>query len=249
MVQSGTEEEDSSDEDQNDGFQERLIMAVALLTAVSLISATVMAVVQLLQLEERKPGAEAGRTNATTDVSDWTLAAAASPWRPVHYDLLLHPSIKNNTYEGYVNAVFEIQHNARQIVLDCTRELEIVTTVLRWKSFPVRVTRVLRDGSKVVIETTHLLRQGRTYNLTVQFQGRLRKDYGLVLKREGDQVVVFMLPRELDAFVTFPCFKDPGWKTTFDVRLLVNGNLHASSTASVESTSRLLLRACYVSIR
>ncbi|XP_075726308.1 uncharacterized protein LOC142768241 [Rhipicephalus microplus] len=88
-------------------------MSVALFTAVSLISATVMALVQLLQLEEYKPGAEGG-TNETTDVSDWTLVAAASPWRPVHYDLLLRPSIKNNTYEGYVNAVFEIQHNARQ---------------------------------------------------------------------------------------------------------------------------------------
>ncbi|KAL3223299.1 hypothetical protein MRX96_027638 [Rhipicephalus microplus] len=157
-------------------------MSVALLTAVSLISATVMALVQLLQLEDYKPGAEGG-TNETTDVSDWTLVAAASPWRPVHYDLLLRPSIKNNTYEGYVNAVFEIQHNARQasasfinsyaplsiyiqvqhpIMLDCSKKQEIVSTILRWKSFPVRVTRVLRDGSKVVIETTHLLRQGRT---------------------------------------------------------------------------------------
>ncbi|XP_037526126.2 uncharacterized protein LOC119403253 [Rhipicephalus sanguineus] len=126
MVHSDIEEEDSSDDEQNDGFQERLIMSVALLTAVSLISATVMAVVQLLQLEERKPGAEA-RANATTDVSDWTLAAAASPWRPVHYDLLLHPSIKNNTYEGYVNAVFEIQHNARQASARVTNGLFFAT--------------------------------------------------------------------------------------------------------------------------
>ncbi|KAL3193383.1 hypothetical protein MRX96_017613 [Rhipicephalus microplus] len=125
-----------------------------------------------------------------------------------------------------------------QIMLDCSKKLEIVSTILRWKSFPVRVTRVLRDGSKVVIETTHLLRQGRTYNLTVQFQGRLRKDYGLVLKRVGDQVILFMFPRKLDAFVTFPCFKDPGWKTTFDVRLLVDENLHASSTASIEYTTK-----------
>nr|XP_037273426.1 thyrotropin-releasing hormone-degrading ectoenzyme-like [Rhipicephalus microplus] len=76
------------------------------------------------------------------------------------------------------------------------------------------------------------------YNLTVQFQGRLRKDYGLVLKRVGDQVILFMFPRKLDAFVTFPCFKDPGWKTTFDVRLLVDENLHASSTASIENTMK-----------
>ncbi|KAH6924207.1 hypothetical protein HPB50_013852 [Hyalomma asiaticum] len=139
-----------------DEFQERLIMSVALLTAVSLIGATVMAVVQVLQLEERRPVAEslAARGNVSTEVSDWTL-----------------------------------------IALDCSRKLEIVTTVLRWKSFPVRVTRVLRDGNKVVIETTHLLRQGRTYNLTVKFQGRFRHDFGLVLKRDGNQVVLFMLPR------------------------------------------------------
>nr|XP_037273425.1 glutamyl aminopeptidase-like [Rhipicephalus microplus] len=185
-------------------------MSVALLAAVSLISATVMALVQLLQLEEYKPGAEGG-TNETTDVSDWTLVAAASPWRPVHYDLLLRPSIKNNTYEGYVNAVFEIQHNARQA-----------------------------SGSSINSSTLYpyTSKCNIRYNLTVQFQGRLRKDYGLVLKRVGDQVILFMFPRKLDAFVTFPCFKDPGWKTTFDVRLLVDENLHASSTASIEYTTK-----------
>ncbi|KAL3223302.1 hypothetical protein MRX96_027641 [Rhipicephalus microplus] len=152
-------------------------MSVALLTAVSLISATVMALVQLLQLEEYKPGAESG-TNETTDVSDWTLVAAASPWRPVHYDLLLRPSIKNNTYEGYVNAVFKIQHNARQ-------------------------------ASASFINSSTPYPYISTCNI-----------------------------RKLDAFVTFPCFKDPGWKTTFDVRLLVDENLHASSTASIENTMK-----------
>ncbi|KAH7932623.1 hypothetical protein HPB49_000252 [Dermacentor silvarum] len=218
-----------------DEFQERLIVSVALLTAVSLIGATVMGVVQLLKLEERRPSTDAPpeRANGTTDLSDWSLAAAASPWQPVHYDLLLHPHIENRTYEGYVHAVFKIQHNARKIVLDCSQKLQVVATVLRWKSFPVRVTRVLRDGSKVVIDTTHLLRQGRTYNLTVKFQGRFRRDVGLVMKRDGNQVVLLMLPHKLDAHVSFPCFKDPGWKTTFDVRLLTSQHFHASSTARI----------------
>ncbi|KAL3193382.1 hypothetical protein MRX96_017612 [Rhipicephalus microplus] len=66
MVHTSTEDEDSREDDQNHGFQERLIMSVALLTAVSLISATVMALVQLLQLEEYKPGAEGGRTKPRT---------------------------------------------------------------------------------------------------------------------------------------------------------------------------------------
>lgn len=228
-------EEETTDEEPMDEFQERLIVSVALLTAVSLIGATVMGVVQLLKLEERHPSADAPpeRANGTTDLSDWSLAAAASPWQPVHYDLLLHPRIENRTYEGYVHAVFKIQHNARKIVLDCSQKLQVVATVLRWKSFPVRVTRVLRDGSKVVIDTTHLLRQGRTYNLTVKFQGRFRRDFGLVMKRDGNQVVLLMLPRKLDAHVSFPCFKDPGWKTTFDVRLLTSQHFRASSTARI----------------
>ncbi|KAH7986092.1 hypothetical protein HPB51_026720 [Rhipicephalus microplus] len=213
-------------------------MSVALLAAVSLISATVMALVQLLQLEEYKPGAEGG-TNETTDVSDWTLVAG--------FDPAGEQSSAITTVVGRSPTPIRTGHCTRDrplswlidvIMLDCSKKLEIVSTILRWKSFPVRVTRVLRDGSKVVIETTHLLRQGRTYNLTVQFQGRLRKDYGLVLKRVGDQVILFMFPRKLDAFVTFPCFKDPGWKTTFDVRLLVDENLHASSTASIENTMK-----------
>ncbi|KAH7942626.1 hypothetical protein HPB51_028693 [Rhipicephalus microplus] len=238
MVHTSTEDEDSREDDQNHGFQERLIMSVALLTAVSLISATVMALVQLLQLEEYKPEAEGG-TNETTDVSDWTLVAG--------FDPAGEQSSAITTVVGRSPTPIRTGHCTRDrplswlidvIMLDCSKKLEIVSTILRWKSFPVRVTRVLRDGSKVVIETTHLLRQGRTYNLTVQFQGRLRKDYGLVLKRVGDQVILFMFPRKLDAFVTFPCFKDPGWKTTFDVRLLVDENLHASSTASIENTMK-----------
>ncbi|XP_065290931.1 thyrotropin-releasing hormone-degrading ectoenzyme-like [Dermacentor albipictus] len=232
-------EEETTEEEPIDVFQERLILFVALFTAVSLISATVMGVAQLLKLEVRRPG---GHTlpleaNDTADASDWSVAAAASPWRPIHYDLLLHPRMENRTYDGYVHAVFEIQHNARKIVLDCSRKLEIMTTVLRWQSFPVRVTRVLRDGSKIVIDTTHLLRKGRTYNLTVQFQGRFGRESGLVMKRDGNEVVLLMLPWKLDAHVSFPCFKDPGWKTTFDVRLLTDEHLRTSSTARVMNVS------------
>ncbi|KAK8781153.1 hypothetical protein V5799_017515 [Amblyomma americanum] len=40
--------------------------------------------------------------------------ADASPWRPLHYDLLLHPNLENQTYEGYVHAVFRMQKNARK---------------------------------------------------------------------------------------------------------------------------------------
>nr|XP_050046527.1 uncharacterized protein LOC126543452 [Dermacentor andersoni] len=232
-------EEETTEEEPIDEFQERLILFVALFTAVSLIGATVMGVVQLLKLEERRPGGHPlpPQENGTTDASDWSVAAAASPWRPVHYDLLLHPRIEDRTYDGYVHAVFEIQHNARKIVLDCSRKLQIMKTVLRWKSFPVRVTRVLRDGSKIVIDTTHLLRQGRTYNLTVQFQGRFGQESGLVMKRDGSEVVLLMLPWKLDAHVSFPCFKDPGWKTTFDVRLLTDEHLRTSSTARVMNIS------------
>ncbi|XP_077492524.1 leucyl-cystinyl aminopeptidase-like [Amblyomma americanum] len=222
-----------------DDFQEKLIVFVALLTCVSLVGATVMGVVQILRLKARTSGLEAllDGANGTTNVSDWSNIADTSPWRPLHYDLLLHPNLENQTYEGYVHAVFRMQKNARKIELDSSRTLEIATTVLRWKSFPVRVTRILRQGDKLVVETTHLLRIGRTYNLTVQFRGRFHQRHGLVLKREGNEIALFMRPRDLEAHVSFPCFGDPGWKTTFDVRLLVSEHMQTSSTARLRNVS------------
>ncbi|KAK8784807.1 hypothetical protein V5799_008828 [Amblyomma americanum] len=108
-----------------DDFQEKLIVFVALLTCVSLVGATVMGVVQILRLKARTSGLEAllDGANGTTNVSDWSNIADASPWRPLHYDLLLHPNLENQTYEGYVHAVFRMQKNARKVSASLLRRI------------------------------------------------------------------------------------------------------------------------------
>jgi len=162
--------------------------------------------------------------------------------RPLHYELYLNPDIENGTFSGTVSIVLKTQAPVTHIRLH-TKYLSITETLLIRGLDNVPIKRAFEVPEKeywVVIPESPL--EASRYNLTMTFNGILTRGItGFYRSTYVDgatnstKYVVSTKFQPTSARKAFPCFDEPGFKSTFTITLVKPSSLVALSNMPAES--------------
>ncbi|XP_055597317.1 aminopeptidase N-like [Uranotaenia lowii] len=178
----------------------------------------------------------------------WDSFRLPNTTRPTHYDLLIETGIHAGVldYNGTVKISIKILETTNQIVLHSTRSTLIDVDLKNDNELPIPIWKHEFDNEKdfLVITTVNELDKGASVQLEISFtnsidrtdqSGFYRTSYSNeegVVKNAG--VTQF---QACEARSSFPCYDEPGIKTTFDVRITCGLDYHARSNADISAVT------------
>ncbi|KAG2466557.1 AMPQ Aminopeptidase, partial [Polypterus senegalus] len=169
---------------------------------------------------------------------------------PINYQLELwprfHPESPESTFTGDVNITFQCK-NATDVILLHSEQIEV--TVVELVRFEIgteapQILEVWRSSlySYLVINLNETLTENSIYVLRVNFSGVIDNSTGGFMKmdyeEDGRNLSVITTQMEPTyARSVFPCFDEPSFKATFDIRLIYLPNYVALSNMPAINTS------------
>ncbi|XP_021712368.1 puromycin-sensitive aminopeptidase-like protein [Aedes aegypti] len=169
---------------------------------------------------------------------------------PTHYDLFINTEIHNGDldYNGTVKIAINILEDTKQIVLHSSRSTLVNVELTNDNQLPMKVINYELHNERefLVVYTADVLKSGSRVVLAIDFLNSINRtdqagfyrtsytDDDGTLKYSG--VTQF---QACDARSAFPCYDEPGIKTTFDVRIACGIDYHARSNAEIASISIL----------
>lgn len=169
---------------------------------------------------------------------------------PTHYDLFINTEFHNDDldYNGTVKIVINVLEDTKQIVLHSSRSILVNVELKNDNQLPLAIVNFEFDNDRefLIVNTASVLSGGSQVVLEIDFLNSINRtdqagfyrttytaDDG-TLKYAG--VTQF---QACDARSAFPCYDEPGLKTTFDVRIACGVDYHARSNAEIASISIL----------
>lgn len=162
--------------------------------------------------------------------------------KPSHYDIHLTPDLAKFVFDGEVAIEIELEQATNRIAINA-KELEIESFVAiqaGGQEHKAKVT-VCEETEIATLQFAETLAAGK-WTLKSSFKGTLNdklkgfyRSFWVDEKGEKQPIATTQF-ESTDARRAFPCFDEPAFKATFDVRLTVDEKLTALSNGAVVKT-------------
>lgn len=160
--------------------------------------------------------------------------------KPLRYDLVIKPDLKNFTFTGEETIFLDIGKSVNQITLHC-KELVIESAGIGIRNYEVGIRNVKYDIKSETAELsfTRNIPKGKA-ELKLKFRGilndQMRGFYKSGYTHQGKQKHMAVTQFEAtDARRAFPCFDEPAQKAVFEVTMIVPKHLTVISN-TIESS-------------
>jgi puromycin-sensitive aminopeptidase len=146
--------------------------------------------------------------------------------RPVHYDLRLEPDIDAARFVGTCVVTIDLKESTDAIVMHAA-ELEVVAATLIIDDEKSSLDVSHDEAAEVLTLRSTVVIQASTVRVELSFTGilndKLRGFYrSTFTDNDGAEVAIATTQfQATDARRAFPCFDEPGFKSSFDVELVV----------------------------
>ncbi|XP_039517984.1 leucyl-cystinyl aminopeptidase-like [Pimephales promelas] len=158
--------------------------------------------------------------STSDELFPWTELRLPSSVHPVHYDISLHPDLKNMTFKGSVSIKVKVLHETKIIVLHssdmnitkATFQDEVVHVLeyKPWQQIAIKFPEDLKKG-------LYVLNINYTANFSNSYDGFYNSSY---VDINGTKRVLAATQFEpLAARKAFPCFDEPAFKSTFRIKI------------------------------
>ncbi|XP_076317960.1 uncharacterized protein LOC143229476 isoform X3 [Tachypleus tridentatus] len=187
-------------------------------------------------------------TTTTTEKQEVTTTEIPEPWhdfrlpqhiRPVNYDLMLHPDLKANLFDGKVTIEVELTKPTNYFIVHIYK-LNVTKSVVQRKSdlteMKIADSPFYYDPNEFwVVKTERKLNPNENYFLVFEFQGSLIGDivgfYKSKYKESRQNQTRYLATSKFQptyARRAFPCFDEPNFKSTFAVTLVHDSQYHSA---------------------
>ncbi|XP_028045976.2 glutamyl aminopeptidase [Monomorium pharaonis] len=170
---------------------------------------------------------------------------------PIHYDLYLHPKLKEGTFTGKATILIDVHDNRRFIALH-QKDLDITSVKLETygleEDYEINISSVSKPTKyEIFIITTENEITSGLYKLYLEFDGSLKNKivgfYGSKYhytngKTDETRYIATTQFEATNARQAFPCFDEPSFKAEFSIKVVhpMNNCYNALSNMNVEST-------------
>ncbi|XP_011878875.1 PREDICTED: glutamyl aminopeptidase-like isoform X2 [Vollenhovia emeryi] len=149
---------------------------------------------------------------------------------PKHYDLLLHPNLKEGTFSGKTTILIDVQDDRRTIALH-RKDLNITSAKLVTygleTDYEIEISNISEPTKYeiFVISTKTEIKRG-LHNLSLEFTGNLRgKIVGFYSSKYqyDNRKIRYIATTKFEptyARQAFPCFDEPAFKAEFSIKLV-----------------------------
>nr|XP_056705012.1 leucyl-cystinyl aminopeptidase-like [Euleptes europaea] len=206
-----------------------VICAVVLVIAVSVI----MAIYLLPKCTFTKEGCQKKKQTAEL-VYPLATNGQPFPWAkvrlpnavlPVHYDIVLQPNLTNLTFSGSVQITVNVLEVTRHIVLHSSRLNITKATLTPLGSSQPKPVEFLEYpmNDQIAILAPEALLVGRNYTLSMEFYSNLSDTYygfyKIAYNSSTERWLAATQFEPVAARSAFPCFDEPAFKATFQVKV------------------------------
>ncbi|XP_058811597.1 aminopeptidase N-like [Topomyia yanbarensis] len=162
---------------------------------------------------------------------------------PIHYDLFLDTNVNLNdpTFIGNVQIQLTILENTSQIVLHSSHNS--INNVQLFNSNQLQLalvnTEPVIEREFLVINSKTTLAAGSNYRLVIDFSGKLRDDLlgfyrSSYVDSAGSRQYIAVTQFEPSyARSAFPCYDEPGYRSTFSISISCGTNYKATSNMPI----------------
>uniref|UniRef100_A0A672I6U9 Aminopeptidase n=1 Tax=Salarias fasciatus TaxID=181472 RepID=A0A672I6U9_SALFA len=165
-------------------------------------------------------------TSSTGDVFPWARYRLPQSVHPVSYDLTLNPDLDDMTFTGRAVITMSVFHNTDRIVLHAAN-LNITKATFKLGDGDARDETILeyRNNEQIAVKFSEELQAGQRCVLTLDYSAALSHTYGgfynsSYIDKDGNKRVLAATQFEpLAARKAFPCFDEPAFKATFQIRI------------------------------
>ncbi|KAG5331089.1 AMPE aminopeptidase, partial [Acromyrmex charruanus] len=172
---------------------------------------------------------------------------------PIHYDLYLHPKLKESTFSGKVTILIDVkQDNNRTSIALHQKDLNITSVKLITygldEDYEINISSISKPTKYEIfmITTENNIKSG-LYNLNLEFNGSLKDKivgfYNSKYQYKSDKIneTRYIATTKFEptyARQAFPCFDEPNFKAEFSIKLVhpMNDCYSALSNMDVKST-------------
>ncbi|EGI70560.1 Glutamyl aminopeptidase [Acromyrmex echinatior] len=172
---------------------------------------------------------------------------------PIHYDLYLHPKLKESTFSGKVTILIDVkQDNNRTSIALHQKDLNITSVKLITygldEDYEINISSISKPTKYEIfmITTENNIKSG-LYNLSLEFDGSLKDKivgfYNSKYQYKSDKIneIRYIATTKFEptyARQAFPCFDEPNFKAEFSIKLVhpMNDCYSALSNMDVKST-------------
>lgn len=160
------------------------------------------------------------------DVFPWAQRRLPQSICPLGYNLTLNPDLNSMTFTGHTVITMFVRHNTKHIVLHSIN-LNISKATFQLIDGDVRVVTILEyePHQQIAVKLPEELKAGQKCVLTLDYAAELSHSYGgfynsSYTDKEGNKKVLAATQFEpLYARNAFPCFDEPSFKATFQVKI------------------------------
>ena len=161
--------------------------------------------------------------------------------RPVNYELFFEPDFSTFEFEGKARIKVSIEKKTKQITLN-SRELTIHEAYVR-SSGTAQKAEIRFDSQKERVVLSFAKGVSGSTTLEIGFKGvNNDKLYGFYRSKymdgEKEKHILTTQFEAASARSAFPCFDEPAFKATYDLSLLVPGNMHCISNMTVKKEAK-----------
>ncbi|XP_051950921.1 leucyl-cystinyl aminopeptidase-like [Xyrauchen texanus] len=150
----------------------------------------------------------------------WTELRLPVSVHPVHYSISLHPNLTSMTFQGSVSTIVKVLQATKKIVLHSS-DMKIISA-----SFDGKEVKILeyKPWQQIAIKFPDDLKKGQyvlninyTANFSSSYDGFYNSSY--VDTTGAKRVLAATQFEPLAARKAFPCFDEPGFKSTFLIKI------------------------------
>ncbi|XP_029959852.1 leucyl-cystinyl aminopeptidase isoform X2 [Salarias fasciatus] len=185
-------------------------------------------------------------TSSTGDVFPWARYRLPQSVHPVSYDLTLNPDLDDMTFTGRAVITMSVFHNTDRIVLHAAN-LNITKATFKLGDGDARDETILeyRNNEQIAVKFSEELQAGQRCVLTLDYSAALSHTYGgfynsSYIDKDGNKRVLAATQFEpLAARKAFPCFDEPAFKATFQIRISRKSDYMALSNMPLAKSTPL----------
>uniref|UniRef100_A0A672I5E9 Aminopeptidase n=1 Tax=Salarias fasciatus TaxID=181472 RepID=A0A672I5E9_SALFA len=176
-------------------------------------------------------------TSSTGDVFPWARYRLPQSVHPVSYDLTLNPDLDDMTFTGRAVITMSVFHNTDRIVLHAAN-LNITKATFK-------TILEYRNNEQIAVKFSEELQAGQRCVLTLDYSAALSHTYGgfynsSYIDKDGNKRVLAATQFEpLAARKAFPCFDEPAFKATFQIRISRKSDYMALSNMPLAKSTPL----------